>query len=368
MLHLFLSLALSFAFAETSPEVAPLSLTETATKLNASLPEDQKIIVPSQGSRVFLSNLDSFKAPTNPPSMEKAVLKFSELTLQGCNAYSWGANESVHLTEFSKAFKVTKERIKKEGSLPKALQLARVGLTTIQCKGPVIVNAVGAEWLKESVDLLKSIPHRKMKKDDKARLQAFREQVMALNSEKILSESLRFEMVSIAALSANAMKEGKEAWPNLSENVSLAQKPDFWQQFSNGKPWLLNWDLHAKTTNEVIQAIDVAKAPEFKAYTAQIDKQYKEGLEGIWKILDMKSLGFATPEELLIEGKMIGLRDTFEKDSAALERIQKNFSEHPEISNYMYQVSLRALAVSGEFFAKFDKKLTDIKDAAAKLK
>ena len=100
MLQLVLTLALAAA-----PDKAPLSLNETAAKLNATLPEDQKILVPSQGSRVFLTKMDEFKAPSNSAQATKKVLEFSDLTLQGCNAFSWGAQDSIQLSEFSKAFK-----------------------------------------------------------------------------------------------------------------------------------------------------------------------------------------------------------------------------------------------------------------------
>ena len=129
--------------------------------------------------------------------------------------------------------------------MSKSLQLARIALTTAQCKGPVIVNALGTKWLEDSLDLLKAVPHKKMKKDERTRLQSFREQVMTLNTEKIMKESLRFETVSVAALTAEALKNGKQpVWPNINDSVGLAQKPDFWLQFNNNKALPLNWEAH----------------------------------------------------------------------------------------------------------------------------
>lgn len=379
MFQLFLSIALAAGAPEASPvpmaapttqtkpaaKPTPISLSETASKLNEKLPEEQKIIIPSAGSRQFFVKINDFKLGSSNSKITKDVLKISNLSIQGCNAYAWDFGGDLHLTEFSKAFKIAKDHIANEKSLPQALQLVRIGLMATQCKGPIIFNAIGAEWLKSSLDLLKSLPHKKAKKDDKMRLQALQEQVLALSDEKILKESLRFETVTSSALVARAIEEGHaSSWYSGEEPNLTAEKPDFWQQFTAEKKFKLDWDLHTQITTDLLSAIAESKGPEFKKYRDLVNKDYNDGLEGLWKDLALTELGFQNANELKNEKKVIALVSRLEKDEAALKSFRQKLTEHPQISAYLFKIAQQHLSVQEEFFVKFDTKLNDIKALA----
>ncbi len=370
MFHLILSIALAASAPEATPvtKSTPISLSEVASKLNEKLPEEKKIIIPSAGSRQFFVKINDFRNSSSAPKVTKDVLKISDLSIQGCNAFAWDFGGDVHLFEFSKAFKTAREQISKERSLPKALQLVRVGLMATQCKGPVIFNALGAEWLKSSLELLKSLPHKKAKKDDKMRLQSLQEQVLGLSGEKILKESLRFEVLTSSALIARSIEEGHgSSWLNSSEAAPTAEKPDFWQQFLTDKSLKLDWDRHTQITSDLLSAIEASKGPEFKKYREQIDKDYNEGLESLWKDLKLSNLGIETANDLKDDKKLVSIVTRLEKDQPALEELRKSFNEHPEVSSYFFKIALQNLSVKESFFAKFDEKLSDIKKLAQAL-
>jgi len=364
MFALFFSVALA-----ATPPKAPVSLSEAASKINALLPEEDKIIVSSAGSRQFFSLLNEFKPASTSAQTTKNVLKISDKSIQGCNAYSWGGGGELHLTAFNDAFKNATQQVSREGSLPKALQLSRIALMAVQCKGPVIMNALAAEWLKSSMNLIKSIPHKKIKKDDKLRLQALCEQIAGINSEKILKDSLRYEVVTAAALVSAAIEDSNSvSWFANNEDIPSAQRTDFWQQFATEKSFPTDWERDAKVSLEVINAVSKSKAPSFTEYQSEISKQYEAGLNGLWKDLELSNLGFATADELKDNKRLVDLVDRLSKDNSALKSVQKNMTEHPEISSYIFQMALTTLKIEEDILKKFDSKIDEVQSVAKKIK
>ncbi|MFM6928244.1 MAG: hypothetical protein ACKOX6_07255 [Bdellovibrio sp.] len=364
MFALFFSLALA-----ATPPKTPVSLSEAASKINALLPEEDRIIVPSNGSRQFFSLLNEFKPAGSSAQTTKEVLKISDKSIQGCNAYSWGGGGELHLTAFNDAFKRATEQVSREGSLPKALQLARISLMAVQCKGPIIMNALAAEWLKSSMNLIKSLPHKKLKSDDKLRLHSLCEQIAGINSEKILKDSLRYEVVTAAALISAAIEDSKSvSWFANSEDIPSTQRTDFWQQFAADKSFPTDWSRDAKISLEIINAVSKSKAPSFTEYQSEISKQYEAGLNGLWKDLELSDLGFASAAELKNNKRIVDLVDRLSKDNAALKSLQKNMTEHPEVSSYIFQMALTTLKVEQDILKKFDSKIDEVQSVAKKIK
>ncbi|WP_413559419.1 hypothetical protein [Bdellovibrio sp. HCB209] len=347
----------------TTPSTSK-SLIEIAAKLNSTLPEQDKIIIPSAGSRQFFSLLTTMKKSSSNAKTAKAFLKLSDLSIQGCNAYSAsGSGNELMLTEASEIFKITNAQVRREGSMKNAQALARISLMVTQCKGPVLLNRLGTSWLEESVETLKMMNKRKMKKDDMMRLRNLKEQVLALSAQEILEQSLRFEVLISSAEIMKTLGEAPPAHAETPEDV-----------FNNlllldqdGKPRQVSIEKSAEIAMKLLDAVKASKSPMFPEYTAEIDKQIKEGRDGIIKDLSLQDSGFTSYEKFRDEAFMDSFTKKLVAEPALMKKIKSSIADHPELSTHLFQHHLALYKVTPEFFEKFQKSLQEAQKEAKNL-
>ncbi|QLY25674.1 hypothetical protein [Bdellovibrio sp. KM01] len=387
MLHLLVSLALAASPTESpSPAASPTpeattaitlspqkkdltapqtskSLIEIAGKLNSMLPEQDKIIIPSQGSRQFFSQLAVMKKSSSNAQTAKSFLKLSDLSIQGCNAYSASGLTVANWNDANEVFKITNKQVRNSGNMKDAQALARVSLMVAQCKGPILLNMMGTNWLEQSLETLKAMNHRKLKKDDKMRLKALQEQVLTFDTKEALQNSLRYEVL---ISSAEVMKTLSEAPPAHAEspedvfnNLLLLDK--------DGNPRQVSLEKSAEITMKLLTAVNSAKTYQFPEYVVEIDKQIKEGRDGIIEDLQLKDHGFTSYEKFQDEAFMENFSKKLTQDPDLLKRVKKNIDEHPEINTHLFQHSLAIYKVNPEVFEKFHKAVIEAQKEAKNL-
>lgn len=342
---------------------ASKSLIEISAKLNSMLPENEKIIIPSAGSRQFFSQLAVMKKSSSNAKTAKSFLKLSDLSIQGCNAYSASGLTIANWNDADEVFKITNKQVRSSGNMKDAQALARVSLMVAQCKGPILLNMTGAKWLQESIETLKAMNHRKLKKDDKMRLKALKEQVLTFDTKEALENSLRYEVL---ISSAEVMKTLSEAPPAHSEtpedvfnNLLLVDK--------DGNPRQVSIEKSAEITMKLLTAVQSSKTYQFSEYTTEIDKQIKEGRDGIIEDLQLKDHGFTSYEKFQDESFMDNFSKKLIQDGSLLKRVKKNIEEHPEINTHLFQHSLAIYKVPAESFEKFNKSILEAQKEAKNL-
>ncbi|MEK2689618.1 hypothetical protein [Bdellovibrio sp. GT3] len=339
------------------------SLIEISAKINAQLPETEKIIIPSPGSRQFFSQLTVFTKSKNTTQTAKNFLKFSDMSLQGCNAYSASGLSSPVMTGAIEAFDITNAQIKRKGSLQDSLKLARISLTTAQCKGPVIVNSIGLKWLETSLDTLKTMNLRRLKKDDKMRLKALQEQVLGLDSKEILEEAMRFEVLTSSAEIMKTMGEVPPAHAESPEDVfNNALLLD-----EEGKPRQITIEKSSELAMKLLQAVHSSKTYQFPEYTAEIDRQIKEGRDGIVKDLDLKSEGITSYEKFQDDAFMENFAKRLTAEPDLLKRVKSNLSKNPDVATHLFQNHLAIFKVSPTFLDKFNERMIETQKKAKSL-
>ncbi|WP_413576601.1 hypothetical protein ACLVWU_01020 [Bdellovibrio sp. HCB290] len=357
------AITLSPQKSELNQPEANKSLIEISAKLNAQLPETEKIIIPSPGSRQFFSQLAVFTKSTNSAQTAKNFLKLSDLFLQGCNAYSASGLTSPIMTGAIESFDITNAQVRRKGSLKDAQNLARISLTTAQCKGPIIVNSIGMKWLEQSLETLKTMNLRRLKKDDKMRLKALQEQVLGLDSKEILEETMRFEVLISSAEIMKTMSEVPPAHAESPEDV-----------FNNalllneeGKPHQISIEKSAELTMKLLQAVHSSKTYQFPEYIAEIDRQIKEGRDGIVKDLDLKNEGFTSYEKFQDEAFMESFAKRLIAEPDLLKRVKRNLSKSPDVATHLFQNHLAIYKVSPKFFEAFNERLLETQKKAKNL-
>lgn len=347
----------------TAPPSNSKSLIEIAAKLNSTLPEHEKIIIPSAGSRQFFSLLIQMKKSSSNAKTAKNFIKLSDLSIQGCNAYSASGSGNTMLGEADEIFKIANAQVRREGNMKNAQALARISLMVTQCKGPVLLNRLGTTWLEQSLETLKVMNHRKLKKDDKSRLKNLKEQVLALSAQEILQESLRFEVVISSAEIMKTLSDAPPAHTETPEDI-----------FNNlllldqeGKPRQVSLEKSAEIAMSLLNAIKASKSPLFPEYTAEMDKQIKEGRDGIIKDLSLQDLGFTSYEKFRDEAFMDSFSKKLVAEPALLKKIKASIQEHPELNTHLFQHHLAIYRVNSDFFEKFNKSLLEAQKEAKNL-
>ncbi len=389
MLHLFITLALAASPSESpaataaapapadsntaitlSPQKAdPMatpsskSLIEIAAKLNSMLPETEKIIIPSPGSRQFFSLLTQMKKSSSNAQTAKNFLKLSDLSIQGCNAYSASGSGSAMLGDANDIFAITKAQVRREGNMKNAQALARISLMVAQCKGPVLLNRIGIMWLEQSLETLKAMNLRKIKKDDKMRLKALQEQVLSLSTKEILEQSLRYEIVISSAEIMKTLGDAPPAHAETPEDVFnnlLLLDPE-------GKPRQVSLEKSAEIAMNLLKAVQTSKSPLFPEYTTEMDKQIKEGRDGIIKDLSLQEFGFTSYEKFRDEAFMEEFSKKLVSDSILMKKIKSSIQEHPELNTHLFQHHLALYRIKPEFFESFNKSVVEAQKEAKNL-
>ncbi|WP_413586029.1 hypothetical protein [Bdellovibrio sp. HCB274] len=339
------------------------SLIEISAKLNATLPETEKIIIPSQGSRQFFSQLAVFQKSSTSAQTAKKFLKLSDLFLQGCNAYSASGVANVNWQGAIESFDITNAQVRRQGNFKNAENLVRIALTTAQCKGPIALNNIGAGWLEKSIETLKSMNMRRIKKHEKMRLKALKEQVLGLDAKEILQASLRFEVLISSAEIMKTLAEVPPAHAETPEDI-----------FNNlllldeeGKPRQISTEVAAEIVLKILHAVQNSKTYLFPEYTAEMDKQIKEGRDGIINDLDLKDQGFTSYEKFQDEAFMESFSKRLTSDPDLLKRAKKNIAKHPEINTHLFQHHLAIYKVDAKAFETFNKYLSECHKEAKNL-
>jgi hypothetical protein len=357
--------AITLSPQKADPTATPSSksLIEIAAKLNSMLPETEKIIIPSAGSRQFFSLLTQMKKSSSNSQTAKNFLKLSDLSIQGCNAYSASGNGSAMLGDANDIFAITKAQVRREGSMKNAQALARISLMVAQCKGPVLLNRIGTAWLEQSLETLKAMNLRKLKKDDKMRLKALQEQVLSLSAKEILEQSLRYEIVISSAEIMKTLSDAPPAHAETPEDV-----------FNNlllldqeGKPRQVSLEKSSEIAMSLLNAVQISKSYLFPEYTAEIDKQIKEGRDGIIKDLSLQDFGFTSYEKFRDEAFMEEFSKKLVSDPNLMKKIKSSIQDHPELNTHLFQHHLAIYRIAPDFFEKFNKSVLEAQKEAKNL-
>jgi hypothetical protein len=339
------------------------SLIEISAKLNSMLPEHDKIIIPSSGSRQFFSQLAVMKKSSTNAKTAKAFLKLSDLSIQGCNAYSASGISTAKWDDADEVFSITDKYVRNTGSTKDAQALARVSLMVTQCKGPIALNQMGAAWLEKSVETLKAMNSRKMKKDDKMRLKALKEQVLGLESREILGNSLRYEVLISSAEIMKTLSEAPPAHTETPEDVFN----NLLLLDSEGKPRQVSIEKSADITMKLLTAVQASKNHQFPEYTAEVDKQIKEGRDGIITDLSLKDVGFTSYENFRDEMFMENFSKKLVSEPSVMKKVKRSIEEHPDLNTHLFQHHLAIYKIPTETFDKFNKSVLEAQKEAKNL-
>ncbi|MBO9665682.1 MAG: hypothetical protein J7501_02585, partial [Bdellovibrio sp.] len=333
---------------------------ETVQKVNPLLSEKEKIVMPPQSSSLLYDSIYKFNATGSNKEITKKVLEISKLAPQGCNAY---ATETFNLrvTEFHKGLKIALTQVAKEGNLKKAASLNELTLAVAQCKGPFIVNLIGQSFLKDSLDTLKGMNGQKLKKSDKARLQALKEEILKLNSQEILRDSMRFEVLATTTLLTAALNAPTKGEATPTDTSIL------WANLSNGKNFVANWNDISKITADVFKTVNQPSTPELPEYQAEIAKQTEDGYKKLWTALNLKKYGFEKAEDLKDEKKFEAWFKKLDDNKDLATEVNQKLATDPQVSTAIFQLNFATMNVRPESLKKFDTKFKDLQKEAATL-